>query len=134
MAKQAGVELFYQTDVVKGLRTKGVTGTLSAQDAVSKILEGTPLVLKTDSSGAMLIGLPGQANEEVAGAWRVPSGWSEPRRVYAEGVEQASFVRALAGRLDAQRVAGARCRVDDERGHERGSYGDSRTESGGHAE
>src|SRR5687768_11284818 len=59
LAKQAGVELFYQTDVVKGLRTKGVTGTLSAQDAVSKILEGTPLVLKTDSSGAMLIGLPG---------------------------------------------------------------------------
>lgn len=66
LAKQAGVELFYQTEVVKGLRTKGVSGTLPVQAAVAKLLEGTPLVLQTDSSGAMLIALPASTSASSA--------------------------------------------------------------------
>ncbi len=55
LAKQAGVEFFYQTDLIAGLRTQGVRGILSPQEAVTKLLEGTALTLQTDSSGAMLI-------------------------------------------------------------------------------
>jgi iron complex outermembrane receptor protein len=55
LAQQTGVEFVYQTDALKGLRTRGVTGDLSPHDAVAKLLEGSPLVLYADSAGAMLI-------------------------------------------------------------------------------
>ncbi len=58
LAKQSGVELVYQPDQLKGFRTRGVSGTLEPRDAVSKLLEGTPLRLHTDASGAMLISAP----------------------------------------------------------------------------
>lgn len=58
-AKQADVDLVYQDEQVKGLRTGGVSGNLSPQDAVMKLLEGTPLQLRLDeASGAMLVTTP----------------------------------------------------------------------------
>lgn len=65
LAKQSGVEFVYQTNQLKGLRTRGVTGTMSPQQAVTKLLEGTPLKLRTDEvSGAMLIAPP-RANRDA---------------------------------------------------------------------
>jgi iron complex outermembrane receptor protein len=58
LAKQSGAELVYETRQLKGLRTDGVKGSLSAEQAVSKLLEGTPLILRVDSSGAILIVAP----------------------------------------------------------------------------
>jgi iron complex outermembrane recepter protein len=58
LAKQTGAEIVYQIDQVRGLRTKGVRGNLSAEEAARRLIEGTPLVLRADSSGAMLIVLP----------------------------------------------------------------------------
>jgi hypothetical protein len=58
LAAQAGVEFFYQSDLVTGLRTQGVSGVLSPEEAVTKLLEGTALTLQTDSSGAILIVRP----------------------------------------------------------------------------
>ncbi len=58
-AKQADVDLVYQDEQVKGLRTGGVSGSFSPRDAVMKLLEGTPLLLRTDeASGALLITTP----------------------------------------------------------------------------
>lgn len=75
LAKQSGIELVYQTDQLKGLSTRGVTGNLSPEDAVTKLLEGTKLTLKTDTSGAMLIALP-RANSDP----ETPVPGSEPSR------------------------------------------------------
>jgi iron complex outermembrane receptor protein len=58
LAKQAHVELVYQTEELKGMHTNGVSGNLSPQEAVTKLLEGTSLTVRTDSSGAMLIAGP----------------------------------------------------------------------------
>jgi iron complex outermembrane receptor protein len=56
-SKQSGVELVFQPEQVRGLRTQGVNGTLSSRDAVQRLLEGTPLRLKIDEkTGAMMIG------------------------------------------------------------------------------
>jgi outer membrane receptor for ferric coprogen and ferric-rhodotorulic acid len=56
LAKQSGAEFVYSMDKLKGLRTKGVEGELSTEDAVIKLLEGTPLTLKImHDSGAFLI-------------------------------------------------------------------------------
>lgn len=59
LAKQADVDIVYQDEQLKGLQTAGVSGDLSPRDAVMKLLEGTPLQLRTDeTSGALLITTP----------------------------------------------------------------------------
>jgi iron complex outermembrane recepter protein len=67
LAKQADVELVFQPQHVKGLRTQGVKGTLSAEDALQKLLQGTQLQLRTDpTTGAMMIAAPPAASEASA--------------------------------------------------------------------
>lgn len=58
LAKQSGSDLVYRPDQVEGLRTGGVEGELSTEEAVTRLLKGTPLTFSLDSSGAMLIALP----------------------------------------------------------------------------
>jgi outer membrane receptor for ferric coprogen and ferric-rhodotorulic acid len=61
LSKQANVNLVYTMGDIQGIRTSGVSGALTAADAVRKLLEGTELRLSTDAStGAMLI-VPGSA-------------------------------------------------------------------------
>ncbi|MBL8270272.1 TonB-dependent receptor, partial [Steroidobacter sp.] len=54
-ARQAGIELVYRNDQVAGYTTSGCSGNLSAEQGLRLLLEGTPLTLKTDTSGAILI-------------------------------------------------------------------------------
>lgn len=55
-AKQTGLELVFRADQLKGLRTRGVQGVLSPQDAITRLLEGTNLRLQQDqATGAMVI-------------------------------------------------------------------------------
>ena len=56
LARQSGIELVYRIEELKGLRTRGVAGNLTPVQAVTRLLEGTPLVIRTDASGAILIG------------------------------------------------------------------------------
>jgi TonB-dependent receptor len=58
LARQSGIDLVYRTDQLEGFRTPGINGTYSSTEAVLKLLEGTPLVIKTDASGAILITRP----------------------------------------------------------------------------
>ncbi|MBL8271771.1 TonB-dependent siderophore receptor [Steroidobacter sp.] len=56
LASQSGAEFVYSAEKLKGLRTEGVSGELSVEDAVNKLLQGTRLELrKTHQSGAFLI-------------------------------------------------------------------------------
>lgn len=58
LAKETGLELIFQPDELKGMRTQGVSGTLSPQEAVAKLINGTRLTIRTDSAGAILIAAP----------------------------------------------------------------------------
>lgn len=55
LANQADVDLIYQADQLKGLRTSGLSGAFTPQQAVTELLEGTSLTLHEDSTGALLI-------------------------------------------------------------------------------
>src|SRR6266700_6656077 len=55
LVKQTDIQLVYQGDQLKGLHTQGVSGNLSPQEAVRKLLEGTSLLVRVDASGGMLI-------------------------------------------------------------------------------
>src|SRR5687767_15396770 len=54
--RQAGVQLVYREDDVRGLTTAGVRGTLSIEEALSRLLAGTSLTVQRDASGAIAIG------------------------------------------------------------------------------
>ena len=58
LAKQCGVDVIYPSIELKGLKTRGVSGTLAPKEAFKKLIEGTPLILK-EQGGAVLISLPG---------------------------------------------------------------------------
>lgn len=55
LAEQSGVEFVYSVDQLKGVRTLGVHGEYTIENAVTKLLEGTKLKLTVHESGAMLI-------------------------------------------------------------------------------
>src|SRR5882762_2742376 len=72
LARQSDIELVYRIEQLKGLRTRGVSGTLTSTQALTKLLEGTSLVIRTDASGAILIS-PSASNSGVP-----PSGGASP--------------------------------------------------------
>ena len=55
LEKQAAIELVFQPNQLKPFHTMGVTGTYQPKDAVRILLKGTPLELRTDPTGAMVI-------------------------------------------------------------------------------
>lgn len=72
-AKQAGVELVFSTSQLQGLRTRGVQGSMSVEEAVQRLIEGTSLTVNTDSSGAMFISAQRPASSSAAPAQAHPS-------------------------------------------------------------
>jgi iron complex outermembrane receptor protein len=70
LARQSGAEIVYTTEQVGKQHTAGASGTLSARDALQRLLRGTSLKVTIDSSGAMLIHAPTQG----AGARAVNTG------------------------------------------------------------
>lgn len=55
LARQSDAQFIYQADQLRGLRTRGVDGTLSIGDALEKLLAGSGFVAHRDPSGAMVI-------------------------------------------------------------------------------
>ncbi|HVT23939.1 MAG TPA: TonB-dependent receptor [Rhizomicrobium sp.] len=51
--KQSGIALMYPEDEVTGVHTKGVTGSLSSDEALSRLLKGTGLTTQRGPSGAI---------------------------------------------------------------------------------
>jgi iron complex outermembrane recepter protein len=58
LSTRSGTGLVYRPDQVKGVKTRGVHGALSPEEAVKQLLEGTGLQVSTDSTGATLIAAP----------------------------------------------------------------------------
>src|SRR6185437_3172659 len=51
--KQSGIALMYPEDEVTGVHTKGVNGSLSSDEALSRLLKGTGLTTQRGPSGAI---------------------------------------------------------------------------------
>jgi iron complex outermembrane receptor protein len=52
LAKQAEIEIVYQAEQLRGIHTGGVSGTYEPREAVSLLLKGTQLTLRTDERPA----------------------------------------------------------------------------------
>ena len=55
LAKQSGTELMYRPEQVLDIKTHGARGNLTAQQAVLLLLKDTPLELRTEATGALLV-------------------------------------------------------------------------------
>lgn len=58
LSKQSRTNLIYRPEQVRGFRTRGIVGTFSAKQAANKLIEGTPLTVSVDTTGALLIAAP----------------------------------------------------------------------------
>ncbi|MGE5500844.1 MAG: TonB-dependent receptor domain-containing protein [Ignavibacteriales bacterium] len=54
-AQQAGIQLLYKVDLVKGVPTRGAHGDLSSDQALAMLLSGTGLQVRHHASGAVAI-------------------------------------------------------------------------------
>jgi len=73
LASQTQVDLVYQLEQVKNFHTDGVTGKYSPQEAVEKLLKGTPLKVYVTENGAMVIA-PAEERTSDAAAYSSASG------------------------------------------------------------
>lgn len=55
LARESGAQFIYQADQLKGARTRGVSGTLSTDAALRRLLAGSGFTIHRDTSGAMVI-------------------------------------------------------------------------------
>ncbi|WP_334018793.1 TonB-dependent receptor [Alteromonas sp. S015] len=55
LAKQANTTLLFPFDLAKKVKTNALKGTFTLNEALSQLLEGTPLAVVTDESGALSI-------------------------------------------------------------------------------
>ena len=61
---QTGAALLVSNEAIKGITTKGASGTLSEEEALSRLLTGTGFVMHRQSSGAITI-VPGHSASAV---------------------------------------------------------------------
>jgi outer membrane receptor for ferric coprogen and ferric-rhodotorulic acid len=72
LTEETHIQLIYSSDLTRGLRSGGVHGTMTAENALQQILGGTGLSFRVTGSGAVTIDRPiGADGEIVTGAVRV---------------------------------------------------------------
>jgi len=117
LAKQAGVELVYRPEQLKGLQTKGVQGQLSSEEAVRKLLEGTTLTLRADPSGVLLISTAASPPKTSADSPQIGvvrqarvDDTRDPRSPSEESSSQSRTSNSSSGQLDEVVVTGTHIR------------------------
>ena len=55
LARQSGAQFVYRADQLKGLRTQGVQGARSSDEALDRLLRGSGYAARRDASGAVVI-------------------------------------------------------------------------------
>ena len=65
---QARVQLLYKVDDIKGLSSKGLKGNLLPEEALARLLEGTRLQFRRDTSGAIVVFVrpPGESKPQAS--------------------------------------------------------------------
>jgi iron complex outermembrane receptor protein len=67
LEKQAAIELVFRPEQLKSFHTGGVKGTYQPDAAIRLLIKGTPLELRTDPTGAMVIAPPRAPGDIAAG-------------------------------------------------------------------
>ena len=71
-AEKAGIKVFYDVSKVQGLRSGGVSGNLTPQDALGRILAGTGLTYSFTSASAVSLERPPETNGGAGSVMALP--------------------------------------------------------------
>ena len=64
--RQSGAQLIYRVEDVRGTKTRGVAGALPADEALQRVLAGTPFTVEHDVTGALaVVAAPHEADFRV---------------------------------------------------------------------
>ncbi len=102
-SKQSGVQLMISGDEVQGIRTRGVKGSFTADDALSRILAGTGFVVHRHPSGAIGLARESSANEQQPIA-DIPMQLAQAGAVSRGSVETVTVTSSKLGGADVQSV------------------------------
>ena len=100
VAHQTGANILFAPDAVRGLRAAAVEGSMSAQDAVNRLIAGTNLQVVSDGSGGLIV----RAVNPVPG----PSGALSPaanQETAAETIIVTGILGSLQRDLDIKRTS-----------------------------
>jgi outer membrane receptor protein involved in Fe transport len=97
--KQSGIALMYPEDEVSGVHTKGVTGSLSSDEALSRLLKGTGLTTQRGPSGAIGI-VQGATQSSLVEPLQLAQAAPAPRA----SVETVTVTSSKLGGADVQSI------------------------------
>ena len=112
-ARQAGIQLIYDSDAIRGKRTAGVHGALSPEQALKALLSGTGLEIQRDISGAVAIraashpkpaGAAGKPAESAAGRPAEPAAIQEIMVTAQKREERLSDVPIPVTAIDTEKL------------------------------
>jgi iron complex outermembrane recepter protein len=91
LARQSGREIYFSSELTRGLRAPKISGQLTVEQALDRLLDGTGLTYRLNSSGAIVIG-SASGNGGAAGKT-------------AASLGEATAASAAAGNESAERQA-----------------------------
>ncbi len=97
--KQSGVALMYPEDEVSGIHTKGVSGPLSSEEALSRLLKGTGLSTQRAPSGAI-----GIVQDTTQSSVAEPLQLAQAAPVSRAAVETVTVTSSKLGGADMQNI------------------------------
>ena len=107
LARQSGAQFVYRTEQLSGLRTPGVQGAQSAQEALGKLLQGSQFVAQRDASGAMVIvKRTAPAKPRVARQVSVAQQAPATPREEAPAVPELERVQVIGSRIPRAQIEG----------------------------
>jgi outer membrane receptor protein involved in Fe transport len=99
-AKQAGIQLIYTDDAVRGQRSAGVKGELPADEALTRILGGSGLVVHRHPAGVVAV-VRGQSADAAAIVPSLQLAQASPSRA---AVETVTVTSSKLGGADVQSI------------------------------
>jgi len=99
-SKQAGIRLMYSDEAVRGVHTKGVSGAVSPEDALTKLLNGTGFIMEHRATGAVTIVRDQRAEADIPVSETIQLAQLAPR----SSVETVTVTSSKLGGADVQSV------------------------------
>ncbi|MGX5731498.1 TonB-dependent receptor [Pseudoxanthomonas beigongshangi] len=107
LARQSGTQFVYRADQLKGLRTQGAHGNLSADQALDKVLNGSGHVARRDAaSGAVVIVRQDAPPRPAPAARPTPAPTGQSADAAEEPVTQLENVQVTGSRIPRAQIEG----------------------------
>ena len=107
LARQSGTQFVYRADQLKGLRTRGAQGNLSADQALDRVLSGSGHVARRDAaSGAVVIVRQDAPPRPAPAARPTPAPTGQSAEAAEEPVTQLENVQVTGSRIPRAQIEG----------------------------